>query len=176
MYRLDRVRMSMRAQSQLGQLKSRTGLPINVLARFGICMSLADETVPNPDLYDEKGMELLPHILFGEHEAAYAAALRCRLDEDGLDFAMYADRMMRAHLDRGAGMLFPRVRGLGDFAALLGCGEGGGGGGPEGGVGNDASAGAAGLGGEAAEAAAAAGGGDSGGAGGGGEGGGGAGP
>lgn len=124
MYRLDRVRMSSRSQSQLGQLKSRTGLPINVLARFGICMSLADETVPNPDLYDEKGMELLPHILFGEHEAAYAAALRCRLDEDGLDLAMYADRMMRAHLNRGAGMLFPRVRGLGDFARLLGC-EGG---------------------------------------------------
>ena len=123
MYRLDRVRMSMRSQSQLGQLKSRTGLPINVLARFGICMSLADETVPNPDLYDEKGMELLPHILFGEHEAAYAAALRCRLDEDGLDLAMYADRMMRAHLNRGAGMLFPRVRGLGDFARLLGCGD-----------------------------------------------------
>ena len=111
----------MRSQSQLGQLKSRTGLPINVLARFGICMSLADETVPNPDLYDEKGMELLPHILFGEHEAAYAAALRCRLNEDGLDLAMYADRMMRAHLNRGAGMLFPRVRGLGDFARLLGC-------------------------------------------------------
>ena len=127
MYRLDRVRMSMRSQSQLGQLKSRTGLPINVLARFGICMSLADETVPNPDLYDEKGMELLPHILFGEHEAAYAAALRCRLDEDGLDFAMYADRMMRAHLNRGAGMLFPRVQGLGDFARLLGCGRVGGG-------------------------------------------------
>ena len=123
MYRLDRVRMSMRSQSQLGQLKSRTGLPINVLARFGICMSLADETIPNPDLYDEKGMELLPHILFGEHEAAYAAALRCRLDEDGLDLAMYADRMMRAHLNRGAGMLFPRVRGLGDFARLLGCGD-----------------------------------------------------
>ena len=138
MYRLDRVRMSSRSQSQLGQLKSRTGLPINVLARFGICMSLADETVPNPDLYDEKGMELLPHILFGEHEAAYAAALRCRLDEDGLDLAMYADRMMRAHLNRGAGMLFPRVRGLGDFARLLGC-EGGvaaGGAGAEGAAGD----------------------------------------
>ena len=128
MYKLDRVRMSMRSQIPLGQLKSRTVLPINVLARFGICMSLADETVPNPDLYDEKGMELLPHILFGEHEAAYAEALRCRLDEDGLDFAMYVDRMMRAHLDRGAGMLFPRVQGLGDFARLLGCGSAGSGG------------------------------------------------
>jgi len=131
-YRLDRVRMSMRSQSQLGQLKSRTGLPINVLARFGICMSLADRTVPNPDMYDEKGMELLPHILYGEHEAVYEAALRCRLDEDGLDFAMYADRMMRAHLNRGAGMLFPRVQGLGDFAVLLGCAGAGRAGGAEG--------------------------------------------
>lgn len=114
--------MSIRSQNQLSQLKSRTGLPINVLARFGLCMSLADRTMPNPDMYDEKGMELLPHILFGEHEAVYSAALRCRLDEDGLDYAMYADRMVRAHLNRGAGMLFPRIRGLGDFGPLLGCG------------------------------------------------------
>ena len=147
-YRLDRVRMSMRSQSQLGQLKSRTGLPINVLARFGICMSFDDRTVPNPDMYDEKGMELLPHILYGEHEAVYEAALRCRLDEDGLDFAMYADRMMRAHLNRGAGMLFPRVQGLGDFAVLLGCAgagrAGGAGDGPGAGpVGGAGSAGAA---------------------------------
>ena len=159
-YRLDRVRMSMRSQSQLGQLKSRTGLPINVLARFGICMSLADRTVPNPDMYDEKGMELLPHILYGEHEAVYEAALRCRLDEDGLDFAMYADRMMRAHLNRGAGMLFPRVQGLGDFAVLLGCAgagsAGGAGGEPGAGPGGGAAGeSGAGPGGGAADAGAA---------------------
>ena len=129
--------MSIRSQNQLSQLKSRTGLPINVLARFGLCMSLADRTMPNPDMYDEKGMELLPHILFGEHEAVYSAALRCRLDEDGLDYAMYADRMVRAHLNRGAGMLFPRIRGLGDFGPLLGCGRAGAAGPPGAAAGGD---------------------------------------
>ena len=146
-YRLDRVRMSIRSQNQLSQLKSRTGLPINVLARFGLCMSLADRTVPNPDMYDEKGMELLPHILFGEHEAVYSAALRCRLDEDGLDYAMYADRMVRAHLNRGAGMLFPRIQGLGDFGALIGCGRAGAGQPPREAAGVDGGAGDGGAGG-----------------------------
>ena len=121
MYRLDKVRLSIRSQNQLGQLKSRTGIPINVLARFGICMSLKDGSMPNPDMYDEKGMELLPHILFGRNETLYAALFRQRLHNDGLDYEKYAGRMIRAHVNRGASMLFPRIGRLEDFANLLGA-------------------------------------------------------
>ena len=121
MYRLDKVRLSIRSQNQLGQLKSRTGVPINVLARFGICMSLKDRSMPNPDMYDEKGMELLPHILFGRNETLYATLFRQRLHNDGLDYEKYAGRMIRAHANRGASMLFPRIGRLEDFANLLGA-------------------------------------------------------
>ena len=119
MHRLGKVRLSIRAQNHLGQLKHRTGIPINVLARFGICMSLNDESMPNPDMYDEKGMELLPHILFGKNEILFSALFEQRLLDDGLHYDMYSERMIRAHVNRGAGMLFPRIGKLEDFAGLL---------------------------------------------------------
>ena len=65
LHRLDKVRLSIRSQHQLGHLKHKTNIPINVLARFGICLSLNDSSIPNPDIYDEKGMELMPHVLYG---------------------------------------------------------------------------------------------------------------
>lgn len=120
MHKLGKVRLSIRSQNHLGQLKYKTGLPINVLARFGLCLSLNDESIPNPDMYDERGMELMPHILFGKNELVFATMIEQRLRTDRLDYRLYADRMTRAHVNRGAGMLFPRIGGLGDFARLLG--------------------------------------------------------
>ena len=119
MHRLDKLRLSIRSQNHLGQLKHRTGVPINVLARFGICMSLNDSSMPNPDIYDEKGMELLPHILFGKNEVLFSVMFQQRLREDNLDYPKYASRMIRAHVNRGAGMLFPRISRLEDFGNLL---------------------------------------------------------
>lgn len=83
-------------------------------------MSLKDESIPNPDMYDEKGMELLPHILFGKNEILFSALFEQRLRNDGLQYDMYAGRMIRAHINRGAGILFPRISRLEDFARLLG--------------------------------------------------------
>lgn len=119
MHRLGKVRLSIRAQNHYGQLKHKTGLPINVLARFGIVLSLNDSSIPNPDMYDEKGMELLPHTLYGKNEKMYAAMFQYRLRHDGLDYERYGDRMIRAHVNRGAGMLFPRLDRLEDFSNIL---------------------------------------------------------
>lgn len=119
MRRLDKLRLSIRSQNHLGQMKHKTGLSINVLARFGIVLSLNDSSMPNPDMYDEKGMELLPHVLYGKNEFIYAAMFQHRLQQDGLDYSKYADRMIRAHINRGAGMLFPRINRLEDFSTLL---------------------------------------------------------
>ena len=75
--------------------------------------------MPNPDMYDEKGMELMPHILFGKNELIFSAMFEQRLKKDSLDYDKYANRMIRAHVNRGAGMLFPRIDKLEDFAKLL---------------------------------------------------------
>lgn len=111
--------MSIRSQNHLGQLKHKTGIPINVLARFGFMLSLKDSSIPNPDMYDERGMELLPHILYGKNESIFVALFKFRLQQDGLDYEKYADRMIRGHLNRGAGMLFPRIHNTEDFGKLL---------------------------------------------------------
>ncbi len=120
LHKLGKLRLSIRSQNRLGHLKAKTGVPTNALARFGLCLSLNDTSIPNPDMYDERGMELLPHILFGKNETVFAAMLEQRLSDDRLDCNTYADRMMRAHVNRGAGILFPRINRLEDFGRLVG--------------------------------------------------------
>ena len=109
----------MRTQNLYGQLKHKTGLGINVLARYGLCLSIKDPSIPNPDEFDEKGMEILPSILFGEHENIYMALMIERLNKDGLDPELYLHKMTRAHLNRGAAALYPRINDLSDFAHVI---------------------------------------------------------
>jgi len=115
----NRFRFSIRSQNLLSQLKHRTGLGINVLARYALCLSLKDPSIPNPDEFDEKGMELLPSVLFGEHENVYMALMLDRLHNDRLDPELYLHKMTRAHLNRGATALFPRIHDLTDFNDII---------------------------------------------------------
>ena len=100
-------------------LKSRTGLSINILARYAFCLSLKDPSIPNPDEFDEKGMEILPSVLFGEHENIYMALMLDRLKKDNMDPELYLQKMTRAHLNRGSAMLFPRINDLTDFIDII---------------------------------------------------------
>jgi len=115
----NRYKFSYRSQNLFSQLKHRTGLGINVLARYGLCLSLKDPSIPNPDEYDENGMELLPSVLFGEHENIYMALMLDRLHRDKLDPELYLHKMTRAHLNRGATALFPRIHDLTDFNDII---------------------------------------------------------
>lgn len=115
----NRYRFSIRTQNLYGQLKYKTGLGINVLARYGLCMSLKDPSIPNPEEFDEKGMELLPSVLFGEHENVYMALMLDRLHKDELDPKLYLHKMTRAHLNRGAAALYPRIQDLSDFYDVI---------------------------------------------------------
>ena len=115
----SRYRFSMRTQHLLGQLKSKTGLNINILARYAFCLSLKDPSIPNPDQFDDKGMEILPSILFGEHENIYTALMLDRLKKDNLDPELYFHKMTRAHLNRGSATLFPRIHDLTDFIDMI---------------------------------------------------------
>ena len=115
----NRYRFSIRSQNLFSQLKSRTGLGINVLARYALCLSLKDPSIPNPDEFDEKGMDILPSVLFGEHENIYMALMLDRLHRDKLDPELYLHKMTRAHLNRGATALFPRIHELSDFNDII---------------------------------------------------------
>jgi len=100
-------------------LKAKTGLSINFLSRFAMCLSLKDPSIPNPDEYDEQGMEILPNVLFGEHEKMFMALMIQRLHHDDLDPEIYLQRMMRAHVNRGVAALFPRINDLSDFYEII---------------------------------------------------------
>ena len=115
----NRFRFSTRSQNHFSQLKHKTGLGINVLARYAICLSLKDPSIPNPDEFDEKGMEILPSVLFGAHENIYLALMLDRLHKDKLDPELYLHKMTRAHLNRGSAALFPRINDLSDFNDII---------------------------------------------------------
>ena len=101
-------------------LRTPTGLTPNILARFAICLSLKNKTIPNPEEYNFEGAELAPRVLFGEHEPIYQALMINRLKKDG--YAITEDllnEMTRVHLNRGAVALEPRIRDLSDFYELV---------------------------------------------------------
>ena len=115
----SRYKFSSRTQSLYSLLKSRTGLTANILARYAFCLSLKDQSIPNPDEFDENGSELLPSVLFGEHENIYNALMLNRLKKDNLDPELYFNKMTRAHLNRGSAILFPRIQELTDFIDII---------------------------------------------------------
>ena len=109
----------------MAALKKRTGLTPNILARFAICMSIKERSIPNPDEFDEGGSEFTPSVLFGEHEPIYHALMLNRLKNDKLDPQAKLgkednlNKMTRSHLNRGVISLAPRINDLSDFYELV---------------------------------------------------------
>ena len=108
----SRIHTSQRCRGILANLKIKTGLTPNILSRFGICLSLKDPSIPNPEEFDENGTEFLPLVLFGEHEKLFLALVIDRLHRDGLDPEKYLNIMLRAHLNRGVYSLVARIHSL----------------------------------------------------------------
>ena len=117
--KFNRIRISSRSSKLLGDLKVKTGLTPNILARFAICLSIKEKSIPNPDEFNKEGSELAQAVLFGEHESIYLALMLNRLKQDKLDPEIYLDEMVRAHLNRGVIALRPRINDLSDFYELV---------------------------------------------------------
>ncbi len=115
----SRIHTSQRCRGILANLKIKTGLTPNILSRFGICLSLKDPSIPNPEEFDENGTEFLPLVLFGEHEKLFLALMIDRLHRDGLDPEKYLNIMLRAHLNRGVYSLLSRVYGLSGINEMI---------------------------------------------------------
>ena len=115
----SRIHTSQRCRGILANLKIKTGLTPNILSRFGICLSLKDPSVPNPEEFDENGTEFLPLVLFGEHEKLFLALMIDRLHRDGLNPEKYLNIMLRAHLNRGVYSLLSRVYGLSGINEMI---------------------------------------------------------
>ena len=109
---------STKSQALLGRMKAKTGLTPNLLARFAMCLSIRESSVPNPSEYDKEGSTLEPIVLFGEYEQIYLGLMKNRLKKDGLDESEL-NEMIRSHLNRGVIYLNSRIENLGDFYDLV---------------------------------------------------------
>ncbi|MEM2613005.1 MAG: DNA sulfur modification protein DndE [Nitrososphaerota archaeon] len=115
----NRVKISKVATVRLSILKGRTGLTPNILCRIGFCLSLSEPSIPNPDDYDENGQEFNRYTLTGEWDKLFIALLKERLINDGLDLKKDLIPQFKAHLNRGAILLFDKVKDLTDLYELL---------------------------------------------------------
>jgi len=115
----NRIRISNRATARLSMLKGRTGLTPNILCRIGLCLSLSDPSIPDPQHYDENGQEFNRYTLTGELDMFFIALVKERLLQDGLDPDEDLISQFKAHLNRGAISLFDKVKHLGDIYYLM---------------------------------------------------------
>ena len=117
--RILKVLLSADNTIKIRTLKGRTGLTPNVLCRFALALSLRDPGIPDPSSYPTDGMEFNRYTLMGPHEALLLALVRNRCWKDGLDPDVELAEQLRAHINRGVSVLYPRLRSLQDLGELV---------------------------------------------------------
>lgn len=98
--KLNKIKLSTEASERLKQLKAKTGLTPNILSRMGLCLSLSEPGIPDPEKYPEEDREFNRYTLLGEWDGLYVGLVRQRLLNDGLEEDSL-ESQFRAHLHRG---------------------------------------------------------------------------
>ena len=101
---LETIRLSETAKANLRVMKRRTGLNNwNVLCRWALCASLADDTsIVDVPLGELSNVEMTWATFGGQHAEVYAALIyaRCYQDRLGTERETVANQF-RLHLERG---------------------------------------------------------------------------
>ena len=114
---LNKIKLTADSSERLKQLKAKTGLTPNVLCRIGFCLSLSDDSIPDPEKYPEEDREFNRYTLLGEWDPLYVALLRQRLASDGANNHP-EEAYFRAHVNRGVFTLSRLVRSVADLASF----------------------------------------------------------
>jgi DNA sulfur modification protein DndE len=116
----SRLYVSEDVDNKLRVLKMRTGLLPNLLCRMGFCLSLSEPGVPDIQLYsDTQAREFNRYTLTGQYDLFFFSLLRERLTEDNLEPEAFLESQFKAHLSRGVGLLYQRVKNAEDMTLLL---------------------------------------------------------
>jgi DNA sulfur modification protein DndE len=116
--KLTKLRLCKEASSKLRYSSGRTGLTPNLLCRIGFCLSLAEPSSPNPEMYQEDDREFNRYTLLGEYDELFVALLRQRCVSAGMD-DKHLTEMFRAHMNRGAILVSGRLKNISDLVDLL---------------------------------------------------------
>ena len=115
----SRLYVSEDIDNKLRTLKIRTGLTPNLLCRMGFCLSLSEPGIPDVQLYsDTQAREFNRYTLTGQYDLFFFSLLRERLLEDKLNEELL-EPQFKAHLSRGVGLLYQRVKNIEDVASLV---------------------------------------------------------
>lgn len=119
--KLLKLNVTADATNKLRALKARTSLTPNILARIGLALSLEEPGRPIPENYPADGMEFNSYTLLGPYSELIAALLKQRVMDDGYDSydSETMNGQLRAHVNRGVSLLYPRLRNIEDLADLL---------------------------------------------------------
>ena len=116
----SRLYVNADTDNKLRVLKMRTGLTPNLLCRMGFCLSLSEPGIPDIHLYsDTQAREFNRYTLTGQYDLFFFSLLRERLAEDGLESEASLEPQFKAHLSRGVGLLYQRVKTVEDVALLV---------------------------------------------------------
>ena len=115
----NKLHISSRSTKYLPSLKMKTGLTPNIVCRMGLCLSIAEPSIPDTKMDDDKGQEFSRYTLLGEWDPFFISILRERLIQDKLDPEKDLVVQFKAHLNRGIMMLQSRIKDLSDIHELL---------------------------------------------------------
>lgn len=109
---LSEMNFTEETSRNLSQMKGRTGLTPNILARIGFCLSLEDPTPPDPNEYEGSGyINIKRHVLTGYYDPLFVAMLKERCHQDQIaeeELPTY----FKAHMNRGVLLLNKRLKSL----------------------------------------------------------------
>lgn len=116
---LSEMHFSEEASKKLGQMKGRTQLTPNILARIGFCLSLENPGRPDPADYDGIGhISIKRHVLMGAYDALFVALLKERCHQDKLPETELATQF-KAHMNRGVVLLQKKLKSLDELLLVL---------------------------------------------------------
>jgi DNA sulfur modification protein DndE len=101
---IDTIKLSEKQKQQLVRLKSKTGIENwNVLCRWALCMSLAeDSTPPVEDIPSDSNVEMSWKVFAGEYADVYLAVLREAYQKQSTHLvAVHFSDFAKLHLNRG---------------------------------------------------------------------------
>lgn len=113
------MHFSEEASRKLSQLKGRTGLTPNILARIGFSLSLENPIQPDPADYEGAGhISIKRHVLTGLYDPLFVALLKERCIRDNQCEEQWVNQF-RAHMNRGVLLLDKRLKSLGGLLLAL---------------------------------------------------------
>lgn len=110
---IDSIKLSEKQKQQLVRLKTKTGIENwNVLCRWALCMSLAEDSIPPvEDIPSDSNVEMSWKVFAGEYADVYLAVLREAYQKQNahLESVHFGD-FVKLHLNRGISFYISKAK------------------------------------------------------------------